>query len=245
MASLCRSAGTPVGANSCPHPFQTCRDGSAPVGADEYPAARRAISLTALTGTALAIAELFLSPRALPLNHDPPHAVATSTPSTLPSKPWSIGGVKLFGDDGFNFRDVLDLINPLQHIPIIGNIYRSLTGDVAAPVIRVAGGALFGGALGAAFAAANVVLKQIVKPDAEVGPLPAAGTAVAARSVAGTSRHADRIMNAHALPLPTAAMQDRGRPLAGADEALLKHAYGLGEIEKQRRHLFASFHYTA
>ncbi|MDP6473864.1 MAG: hypothetical protein QF894_03030 [Alphaproteobacteria bacterium] len=34
-----------------------------------------------------------------------------------------------FGADGFGFDDFLDLINPLQHIPIISTIYREITGD--------------------------------------------------------------------------------------------------------------------
>lgn len=181
------------------------------------------------------------------LNHDPPISVAraASTTGTSASKPWSIGGVKLFGDDGFNFRDVLDLINPLQHIPIIGNIYRSLTGDSAAPAIRIAGGALFGGGLGAAFAAASVAMKQIVKPELESGPLPQAGTAIAAHSEPGASRRLGLVMNSHSFPLSATAATDKGKPLAAADELLLKQVYGLSEIEKQRRHLFASFHDTA
>lgn len=180
------------------------------------------------------------------MNHDPPVSVPrpTSTPATSASKPWSMGGVKLFGDDGFNFRDVLDLINPLQHIPIIGNIYRSLTGDLAAPAIRVAGGALFGGALGAAFAAANVALKQIVNPEPDIGPMPEQGTAIVARSSPPTGDSAGAEMHSHAFSQPK-TLTDKVKPLASADEALLKQVYGLLESEKQRRHLFASFHDTA
>jgi hypothetical protein len=161
------------------------------------------------------------------------------------SKPWSIGGVKLFGDDGFNFRDVLDLINPLQHIPIIGNIYRSLTGDLAAPAIRIAGGALFGGALGAAFAAANVALKQVVRPDLEGGPLPETGTAIAARRDPGPSRSVGLVMNSHAFPLAAAVVKEKGKPVAAADGVVLNHVYGWGEIEAQRRHLFGRFYDVA
>lgn len=65
---------------------------------------------------------------------------------------------RLFGDDGFGFRDVLDLVNPLQHIPIVGNVYRELTGDTLAPGIRVAGGALFGGPIGAALSVAGLMI---------------------------------------------------------------------------------------
>jgi hypothetical protein len=50
-----------------------------------------------------------------------------------------------WGSDGFGFGDVLDIINPLQHIPIVSDMYRSATGDEQAPGSKVAGGALFGG----------------------------------------------------------------------------------------------------
>ena len=66
----------------------------------------------------------------------------------------------LFGKDGLNFKDIIDLINPLQHIPIVGRIYRAITNDEIAPGIRVAGGSLFGGPMGAAFAAAGLAIDK-------------------------------------------------------------------------------------
>ena len=52
------------------------------------------------------------------------------------------------GDEGPSFKDVLDIINPLQHIPIINTIYRHLTGDEEGAVADVAGGALYAGPVG-------------------------------------------------------------------------------------------------
>jgi len=46
---------------------------------------------------------------------------------------------------GFSFHDVLDTINPLQHIPIIGSIYRSITHDEPGAVARILGDGLYGG----------------------------------------------------------------------------------------------------
>ena len=177
------------------------------------------------------------------MNHESP-AIAIAA-SAAPSKPWSIGGVKLFGDDGFNFRDVLDLINPLQHIPVIGNIYRKLTGDVAAPAIRIAGGALFGGPLGAAFAAANVVLKRLVKPDIEPGALPSADKALASQAPAKEPYGGWTLANSHAFPLRGNGGENTRKALSVTDAAQLKQAYGMDDIEAQRRHLFGGFHYTA
>ncbi|HEV7371081.1 MAG TPA: hypothetical protein VGO20_18420, partial [Arenibaculum sp.] len=47
-----------------------------------------------------------------------------------------------------SFWDLLDVINPLQHIPVVGTIYRALTGDEISTPARVAGGTLYGGVVG-------------------------------------------------------------------------------------------------
>lgn len=66
----------------------------------------------------------------------------------------------LFGKDGFTFFDFLDIINPLQHIPVISKIYRSITGDQIDPGSRIAGATLFGGPLGGALASMDVAIKH-------------------------------------------------------------------------------------
>ncbi|MEK9967540.1 MAG: hypothetical protein VW600_00295 [Ferrovibrio sp.] len=58
------------------------------------------------------------------------------------------GGNPLFGKDGFTFSDFLDIINPLQHIPIVNTVYRAITGDKIDPGSRIVGGGLFGGPIG-------------------------------------------------------------------------------------------------
>jgi hypothetical protein len=57
------------------------------------------------------------------------------------------------------FDQILDVVNPLQHIPLISNLYRSLTGDTMSTVSNIAGGALFGGPLGAAGAVASEMVQ--------------------------------------------------------------------------------------
>jgi len=52
------------------------------------------------------------------------------------------------GDDGPSFKDVIDIINPLQHIPIINTLYRHLTGDEEGAVADVGGGTLYMGPVG-------------------------------------------------------------------------------------------------
>ncbi|MFZ5791380.1 MAG: hypothetical protein ACOY3L_11850 [Pseudomonadota bacterium] len=89
-------------------------------------------------------------------------------------------GFHPFGEDGLTFDDVIDVINPLQHIPIVSTVYRWLTGDKISPAAELAGGALFGGAIGLAGAAGSLVLDGLTggETDQQVmvalfGPSPA------------------------------------------------------------------------
>ena len=47
-------------------------------------------------------------------------------------------------DSDFSFGDFLDIINPLQHLPIVATFYRNWTGDQIGMAPRVIGGALWG-----------------------------------------------------------------------------------------------------
>jgi hypothetical protein len=71
------------------------------------------------------------------------------TPSPAPA-PAAQDPAHLWKDKSFGFHDLLDIINPLQHIPVIATIYRYLTGDTIGNVARVAGDALYGGPIGLA-----------------------------------------------------------------------------------------------
>jgi len=62
--------------------------------------------------------------------------------------------------DGFSFFDLIDIVNPLQHIPVVNTVYRAVTGDKINNFSRVAGGALFGGLAGAAIGLVNVAVKD-------------------------------------------------------------------------------------
>jgi len=55
---------------------------------------------------------------------------------------------RIWGKEGFSFGALLDVINPLQHIPIVGTVYRAITGDSIGPASRIAGSTLFGGVIG-------------------------------------------------------------------------------------------------
>ncbi len=70
-----------------------------------------------------------------------------------------------FGTDGLNFADLVDILNPLQHLPIVGDLYRSITGDQISNGARIAGGTLYGGPLGFLSALANSVVEDATGRD--------------------------------------------------------------------------------
>ena len=68
-------------------------------------------------------------------------------------------------DGDFTFDDFLDIINPLQHIPLVSTLYRQITGDEISPHARVLGDTLFGGPSGFVAAAANVFFEEVAGED--------------------------------------------------------------------------------
>ncbi|MBX9726842.1 MAG: hypothetical protein K2X09_06215 [Rickettsiales bacterium] len=66
----------------------------------------------------------------------------------------------VFGKDGLTFGDVLDAINPLNHIPIVSDIYSNLVGHKASAGSRLAGGALFGGPIGLVASLATLMFEE-------------------------------------------------------------------------------------
>ncbi|HYE00713.1 MAG TPA: hypothetical protein VEH84_15130 [Alphaproteobacteria bacterium] len=69
-------------------------------------------------------------------------------------------------DESFSFWDFLDIVNPLQHIPVIGSIYRHLTGDEIGGPARILGGALFGGPIGMVAGMVNTEMERQTGRDA-------------------------------------------------------------------------------
>ena len=68
-------------------------------------------------------------------------------------------------DDSPSFGDLLDVINPLQHIPVINDIYREMTGDKIGVGARLVGGALYGGPIGLIGSAINAVVEEATGHD--------------------------------------------------------------------------------
>jgi len=78
-----------------------------------------------------------------------------------------------------SFGEMIDVVNPLHHLPVVGNVYRSLTQDDISPVAKIAGGALYGGAIGGAVSLLTAAVEEH------------SGQSVsgAVRSAAGSDKH--------------------------------------------------------
>ncbi len=71
---------------------------------------------------------------------------------------------------GLSFGDVLDAVNPLQHIPVVSGLYRAISGSSISAVSQLAGDTLYGGLIGGAAIAfasslANVAVQQVSGED--------------------------------------------------------------------------------
>jgi len=71
----------------------------------------------------------------------PAAAVSAETPA-IPAP------VAAASDEGISFETVLHSLNPLQYLPVVGTIYRAITGDILNEGVRAMGSMLVGGLLG-------------------------------------------------------------------------------------------------
>lgn len=58
------------------------------------------------------------------------------------------------------FGDLLQALNPLQNLPIVGTLYREMTGATIEPSARVLGGLIYGGPIGMASALVNAIVED-------------------------------------------------------------------------------------
>ena len=61
---------------------------------------------------------------------------------------------------GPSFSDLLDILNPLQHLPIVSTLYRQWTGDSEGAMDDIIGGTLYGGPIGLGVAIANLMVED-------------------------------------------------------------------------------------
>ncbi len=88
-------------------------------------------------------------------------AARALSPTTVPAKP----GATKEADLSLDFGDLLDAVNPLQHLPGVSQIYRHATGDGIGLPARLAGGFLFGGPVGLLGSAAMAAFEAVTGDD--------------------------------------------------------------------------------
>jgi hypothetical protein len=69
------------------------------------------------------------------------------------------------GTVDMDFWDFVDIVNPLQHIPVVNTIYRELTGDSIKGVSRIIGGGIFGGVIGLVAGIGSAIVAETTGKD--------------------------------------------------------------------------------
>src|SRR4029450_1297592 len=69
------------------------------------------------------------------------------------------------GTVDMDFWDFVDIVNPLQHIPVVSTIYRELTGDTIKSVSRIIGDGLYGGIIGLVTGIGSAIIAETTGKD--------------------------------------------------------------------------------
>ena len=146
-------------------------------------------------------------------------------PTRVDIRPDSAEGKGFFGADGATFGDVLDAINPLNHIPIVSDIFSAATGHTASAASKLVGGTLLGGPIGFIASLANVIYEDATGTSparalyaAITGDAPEATQVAASEPAAGKPETLAALVPASApfeaakiAPLTTAALTTKDK----------------------------------
>jgi hypothetical protein len=128
------------------------------------------------------------------------------------------------------FHRLLDVVNPLQHLPVVGTIYRAATGEHIGPLEKIAGDALYGGLWGAATSIADVAFEQVTGKSVEDTVMawlkPETSTAIASTKVTAQRIAANADLPSTDMPslsIQVASAVPDSRELAALTSALSTH----------------------
>ena len=85
-------------------------------------------------------------------------AAAAGTPASTNTAVAATGGPA--SGPPLTFDDLLDVVNPLQHLPIVSTLYRHYAHDEIKPLPKIAGDALYGGWMGLASSVADYAFEK-------------------------------------------------------------------------------------
>src|SRR5271155_4187604 len=89
-----------------------------------------------------------------------PWPVAPAGQPAAAVAPADDGKAHVWAQKGVQFHDLLDIVNPPQHLPVVSSIYRWITGDGIGNLPRVVGDALYGGPIGFVSGLLGVLVKE-------------------------------------------------------------------------------------
>jgi hypothetical protein len=96
--------------------------------------------------------------------------ITSESQATSPSPAATAAQPAAVHDHGFNFHEFLSDINPLQYLPVVGTIYRAVTGDVIPEALREGGSFLVGGLLGGPIGLLTSIAETIAEKITGVDP---------------------------------------------------------------------------
>ncbi len=125
------------------------------------------------------------------------------------------------------FHDLLDIVNPLQHLPVIGTLYRAISGDKIGKFEKIAGDGLYGGLWGAVSSVADLAFEAVTGKDF--------GDTVLALFTGGNAKPSVVAQNTVTAPTPAAD------PTPGTDVVALSSALQQKGVDNDlaQRALFA------
>jgi hypothetical protein len=108
----------------------------------------------------------------------------------------------------FSFRDLLSELNPLQYLPVVGTLYRAITGDRIPEAAREAGSLIFSGLTGGPVGIAVNLATEVVEKVTGIDPEKIGTRALASLGVGRTpDKPPAPIIEAHAPPPRPALVQ--------------------------------------
>ena len=90
---------------------------------------------------------------------------ATTSPAATPAAQTTAAH-----DHTFSFHEFLSDINPLQYLPVVGTIYRALTGDVIPEALREGGSLLVSGLMGGPIGLITSIAETIAEKATGIDP---------------------------------------------------------------------------
>lgn len=122
-------------------------------------------------------------------------ALTSEIPPRIEIRPEAAGG--FFGSDGPSFRDIVDAINPLNHLPVVSDLFAQATDHTPSTAARLIGGTVFGGPIGFVASLAGVIFESatghsvagavVAALSGEEAPVALAANAAPARQAVASS----------------------------------------------------------